>query len=151
MKGKAFILVGHENWGKSQSLKSLTDNNHHVRRIIINGKELLIRRMSNDDQPESLLRRVKKIDPQRRTHVILTLCPNFHNPSRYTVNILNELAEKYELFFWVLKFKYATNKAISEDEIKRLEQYGTVEVFGSGQAESKERVKGFKEFIEKKN
>lgn len=150
MKGKAFVLVGHENWGKSQTLKSLTDGNRYVKRIDIIGRELLIRRMSNDDKPESLVQFVKNLDPQQHTYLILTLCPNFHNPSRNTVNILSELAEKYELYFWVLKFKYAANQTVSDDEIRRLEDYGEVEVFASKQPQSVERAKEFKSFIKKR-
>jgi hypothetical protein len=150
MKGKAFVLVGHENWGKSQTLKSFTDDSRYVKRISINGREFFIRRMSNDDKPESLVRFVKNLDQQHHSYVILTLCPNFHNSSRETINILSKLAEKYELFFWVLKFKYAANKTVSDDEIERLKDYGDVEVFPSKQPQSMERAKEFKSFIKKR-
>ena len=150
MKGKAFILVGHENWGKSQTLKSLTDGSRYVKRININGRELFIRRMSNDDKPESLVRFVKNLNPQHDTYVILTLCPNFHDSKRKTLNILAELSQEYELYFWVLKYKYAANKTVSDVEIRRLEEYGEVEVFASKQPESTERAKGLKKFIKKR-
>jgi hypothetical protein len=150
MKGKAFVLVGHENWGKSQTLKSLTDDNRYVKRINLDGRELFIRRMSNDDKPESLVRFVKNLAPQHHSYVILTLCPNFHNSSRKTISILSQLAEKYELFFWVLKFKYEANQTVSDDEIRRLEDYGEVEVFSSKQLQSIERAKEFKSFIKKR-
>jgi hypothetical protein len=150
MTGKAFVLVGHENWGKSRTLKSLTDDSRYAKTISIDGRELFIRRMSNDDVPESLVRFVKNIDPQHYADVILTLCPNFHDPSRKTVSILAKLSEKYELFFWVLKFKYAANKTVSDNEIKRLEEYGEVEVFASKQPQSTERAKEFMAFIKKR-
>ena len=52
-KGKAFLVIGYANWGKSRTLKELTNGNVHVRNMLIGGKRFLIRRMSNDDYSEN--------------------------------------------------------------------------------------------------
>uniref|UniRef100_B8HQM8 Uncharacterized protein n=1 Tax=Cyanothece sp. (strain PCC 7425 / ATCC 29141) TaxID=395961 RepID=B8HQM8_CYAP4 len=147
-KGKAFVLVGHKQWGKSRTLKSLTNDSRYVKKITINDQQLFIRRMSNDDEPESLMQFVRKLNTQRCTNVILTLCPNFHDSSRHqTLSILDELSKKYELFFWILRFKYASDEMISDDEIRNLNKYGEVEVFTREQPQSTERAEEFKAFV----
>jgi hypothetical protein len=50
MQPKIVFVVGHERWGKSKTLRSLTNGNIHRRRIIISGTEFYVRRMSNDDK-----------------------------------------------------------------------------------------------------
>jgi len=62
MKKKAFAVVGHSNWGKSYTLRALTDNTPQYRWWEIKGELFNIKRMSNDDDTEGLLEFVEGID-----------------------------------------------------------------------------------------
>jgi hypothetical protein len=145
-KGKAFVVVGHKNWGKSLTLKALTNGDHNERTIKLNGNKFFIRRMSNDDVPLSFLKFIEKLDPLSKSHVILTLCPDFEIDA--TIKILDKLNEKYRLFFWVIENQYGRGRQITDAEIKRLKQYGEVEVFKERDAESNRRAKRFRRFIQ---
>ena len=155
-KGKSFIVIGHERWGKSRTLIKLRGGNWRApRKITIKGQNIFIRRMSNDDipsrqiKPESYLKFVDKLDIKRKPLMILTLCPNFKDPNRCTEYILKKMYEKYELFFWIIKHKYGPNNNVVEpDDIDRLMKYGVGDIY-SGKDEDDVRAKIFKKFIEK--
>ncbi len=55
MKPKVVCLVGHENWGKSETLYYLVEESYHRAWIQINNVDIFIRHMSNDDQPDSFI------------------------------------------------------------------------------------------------
>lgn len=145
-KGKAFVVVGHKNWGKSLTLKALTKGNHHERSININGTKLAVRRVSNDDIPLSFLDFVNNLDPNKKPNVILTLCPDSEIDA--TIKILDALSEKYRLFFWVIENQYGNGRQITSAEIKGLRRYGDVEVFCEKGAESTRRSQRFRHFVE---
>lgn len=46
-KGRAFFVVGHKNWGKSTTLKALTDDSRYPRRWTIDSVMLLVWREAN--------------------------------------------------------------------------------------------------------
>jgi len=151
-KGKAFILVGHKNWGKSLTLRALTNDSRYEKTVGIGGHTLIVRRMSNDDIPKSFIAFVEKLDPLRNRYVIAPLCPDFE--TKQTTAILIKFCSKYELFFWVLKSKYNRDRSgreaqISDAEIDVLKQFGIVEVFAKKRAENSERAVNFKSFIKK--
>jgi len=64
-KGKAFLVVGHKHWGNLQPLKPLTDGNsipaHRENWVKL---FFFVRRMSNDDVPDSLIELVNSLDPE---------------------------------------------------------------------------------------
>ncbi|MDZ7817093.1 MAG: hypothetical protein U5K55_00130 [Aliarcobacter sp.] len=50
---KIVFVVGHENWGKSKTLKSLTNGSRYIKNYSINNINWFIRRnLSNDDYPD---------------------------------------------------------------------------------------------------
>ncbi len=74
-KGKAFFVVGHKNWGKSDTLEALTGGNYHFRYWPVNGHKFFIRRMSDDDRPEQYREFARHLDPDHMPYVLAALCP----------------------------------------------------------------------------
>jgi hypothetical protein len=146
-KGKAFVVVGHANWGKSMTLKALTNGEWRQIWISIKKSDVRIKRMSNDDLPESLIKFLEKINSENIIYIIIALCPNFHDKSAKTLEILKLLSSKYSPFFWVMKKKYNSSEEVSDTEIQELKRYGKVTIF-QNQSESKVRAEEFKKFIE---
>ena len=146
-KPKVIFIVGHSNWGKSQTLRALTGDSHRVRRMEIEDTEYFIRRMSNDDQPEGFIKRMKAMHPDSWPQILAALCPDFDDPEKDTAVVLKSLRDKgYKLFFWVLAKQYGTDRHIDKAEISRLRSFGKVEVF-DGEAEANVRAKKFKAYV----
>src|SRR5579859_6089333 len=82
MRGKAFAVVGHKQWGKSKTLAALTNEDTHQRRCVIKSQEFFVRRMSNDDVPPSFYARLGNLTPERWPYVILAMCPTFADKKR---------------------------------------------------------------------
>ena len=93
-KGKAFIVVGHRHWGKSSTLKALTNGNVHDDSIEIDGRSFFIRRMSNDDDSEGLVEFAKGLKPKIDL-LLMTLCPAFDKPERMTNEVLELLHAQF--------------------------------------------------------
>ena len=147
-KGKIAFVVGHAHWGKSSTLRALTNGDFRVRRTTIAGDEYFIRRMSNDDQSEGYIKFMMSLDPALRPYLIAALCPQFDEPAAATDSILATLRTKgYQLFFWVIEHQYGTSKIVAAEEIKRLRGFGKVEVFSSPSAEAAARSNYFKLFV----
>ena len=149
-KGKAFLVVGHKRWGKSTTLKALTDGNRFLRTWKIGSILFFVRRMSNDDIPDSLIELVNSLDPETTPRVIATLCPTFNDKNALPalLKILDTLKRKYELFFFVLRHKCNNpSVTIPDDEIDRLERYGTVEQFRPEGARAHKIARFFKRFV----
>ena len=148
-KGRAFLVVGHKNWGKSTTLKALTGGSRFERTWIIGKTQFFIRRMSNDDIPKALADFVNRLDPDVRPRVIATLCPTFNDKRRsLLLDILGTLKRKYELFFFALRHKCKNPKnTIPDDEIDKLERYGTVKVFSPEGAKPQVIARAFEKFI----
>ncbi len=109
---RVIFVVGHSNWGKSETLRALTSESHRIRRVSIAHVEFFIRRMSNDDLPESFIKRMTSIDPRFWPYIIARLCPEFDDPSKGTATVLQTLCDKgYKLFFWALEKQYGTNSS----------------------------------------
>ncbi len=151
-KGKAFLVVGHKNWGKSTTLKALTGGSRFKRIWMIGKTPFLIRRMSNDDIPKSLKDFVHRLDPAVSPRVIATLCPTFNDKRSLPLllDILGTLKRKYELFFFVLRHKCKNPKStILDDEIDKLERYGAVKIFSPEGAKPRVIARGFENFVRK--
>jgi hypothetical protein len=147
IKGRVVFVVGHANWGKSRTLRALTDGNVHQRRIQLGEAEFFIRRMSNDDRPDDFYDFVREVQPLRRPDLILAFCPKFQEPQPR--RCLEQLQSKsYRLFFWVLRERYANGRFVTPDEIATLGEYGRVEIFDSGRAREHARARALRSFIE---
>lgn len=151
-KGKAFAVVGHKQWGKSETLKALSSGNAHARRQVIKSREFFIRHMSNDDYPRSFYALINSLDPARWPYVIAAMCPTFVDKKQRAVLIetLRSFKKRYELFFFVLRTDYHRHKRrISDDEIRNLERFGTVRVFTDANAGPEKRARALRRFIGK--
>ena len=144
---KAFILVGHSNWGKSKTLKALTGGKIQFRYYRIGEKEFVIKRMSNDEFSDKLKNFCESLNPKESKYVLLALCPDFDDSQKYTEAILACLKSKYELFFFVLRHKYNSNTCIADHEIDKLKGHGVVLVYDE-KSEAKERADALKKYIQ---
>ncbi|PKP12067.1 MAG: hypothetical protein CVU09_00800 [Bacteroidetes bacterium HGW-Bacteroidetes-4] len=143
---KAFIYVGHANWGKSFAVKQLTNGSSRVKKIQINNKWVWVRKMSNDDKPEDLLEFVKNIPNNWYQNYILTYCPN-HEHDKGAMEILNNLQKSCELYFFVQQNMYQDpSQTIPAAEINYLQQIGTVQII-TGKIEDSVRANEFLSFI----
>ncbi len=142
---RAFLLIGHSNWGKSETLFRLTGNSRQKRNIIISKMELHVKRSSNDDNSTKLLDFVKN-----KNHLlqIIAFCPNFDNPERKSKEILEVLKVKgYQISFFVLKYKFNSQDImITDSEIEELKNYGNCEIYNESE-EAEIRAEKFKTFI----
>jgi hypothetical protein len=151
-KGKAFAVVGHKHWGKSTTLKALSDGSTYVRRLSITNHDFFIRRMSNDDRPGPFFKLLNDLDPSIWPHVIAAFCPTFSDKKQRAVLIssLQSLRRRYQLFFFVLRTDYHRQKRhITDDEIEMLGRFGTVKVFADTKASPEKRARALKRFIAK--
>lgn len=138
--GQAFFVVGHENWGKSRTLKALTGH-HQVRWHAIDERLFFIRRMSNDDYPRDWAAAVRSLDVSANPFVIFTVCPKAEAKKS-----LRELGRKYDLFFWVIRLRQNGGGEVTKDQVRMLKSLGTVEVF-EGCAQPRVRATAFLRFV----
>ena len=146
-KAKIFFVVGHANWGKTETLKALTNGASPKTKFTIAGVEYFIRRTSNDDASESYIKMMGNVKPEEKPNLIAALCPEFENPKRGTIKVLQHLkAQGYKLFFWVLEEGYKSGDRITKKEISALKKFGKVEVLGQS-LEALGRARKLKAFI----
>ena len=149
-KGKAFIVVGHADWGKSDTLKALTNGSRHKQKWDIGKVEVFIRRMSNDDEEEKLEEFVKGLDQDETPYLVATLCPTFNMERRRPalLRILTVLRDKYNLFFFVLRHQGKNPDAtIPRDDMAELDGYGTVHVFKAKGEKAETIARAFQVFV----
>lgn len=147
MKEKIVCVVGHENWGKSETLFYLVGESRHKGWIVINELDIFVRHMSNDDRPKEFIDFINTLELDNKPYVVAALCPNFISPDARTEHILNTLRKKgYQLYFWVLYNQYGSSETISMEQIDRLQLYGAVEVY-KGKHEGLERARRLKTYI----
>ena len=142
---KAFMVVGHENWGKSFTMNKIRNGKKHS--LEIKGIEFWARNMSNDDDTEGFFKYVSKLNHIKRPYAILTLCANFNNEERLTRKSLDVLKNKYKLYFWVIQNSYIGGRVVSPGEIDELKKYGDVEIY-QGKENDEVRAKKFNKYIE---
>src|SRR4051812_5071343 len=112
MKKKVFIYVGHSNWGKSMTLKLLTEGNSKIKFASISGYTFKVRKMSNDDDGQGLLNWVKDIPNIPYDKIIIAFCPKLADIEHPTeeeetaMDIIFKLQETNELFFFIQMEKY---------------------------------------------
>ena len=133
---KAFIYVGHANWGKSFALKQITNGSSHKKTVKINNKWVWVRKMSNDDDSEGLLNFVNSIPTNGYNNFILAYCPN-HGYDQGAMEILNSLQQSCDIYFFVQENMYsAPSNIIPASEINHLQQIGTVQILSGKNADS---------------
>jgi len=156
-KRKAFLIVGHRHWGKSVTLSALANGK---RSMILDGKTLSVRRMSNDDidkdDPEKFWRFVRDLSD---LYAVFAFCPKFDGDAQFVRHkldaptILKKLNENYQLFFWVIKHsqnpKRKRPREIDEATLERLRDYGTLEIFDRLNATPKELAEALEAFLKK--
>lgn len=143
---KAFIVVGHSNWGKSATLKALTGGKIQIRYFHIAERKIFVRRMSNDDFSEKFREFCETLDPIERNYLLATLCPDFDDPRKHTAVSLEILKRKYRLHFFVLRYKFDKRAQITEKEITKLSHYGSVFSYEK-KSEPMERANALREYI----
>jgi len=155
MTKRIFFVVGHENYGKSYTLRSLLDMcERRGWRVIIRETEIMIRRMSNDDQPKPFIKFMKRTS---RTVIIAALCPKFErlgnsedNPDKYVDETLRSLKKRgYDFHFWVLQHQWGEPYSVTPSEIGELKRNGHVEVLNGRNIEAKTRAKRLRAYISK--
>jgi len=143
---KAFLLTGHRNWGKSKTLNDpgFAGKNKH---IIINGNNVFIIKMSNDDQFAKLLDDIKK--HKDIPYMIIAFCCNFEE-GFFTVEILEALKKYgYEVFSFVLEHQYNNPEiSVTNEQIVKLKKYTKCEIYSVKKAESNARAIAFKKYLE---
>ncbi len=143
----AVCLVGHEDWGKSETLYHLVGGSRQRKWIVINNLDVYVRHMSNDDKPDSFLDFINNATPSNKPKIVVPLCPNFMNAEAKTEYALNILRNKgYGIHFWVMQFKYGSSYGITQEEISALREYGGVEIY-SLKNEAHERAIAFKDYL----
>lgn len=142
----AVLIVGHADWGKSRTLRELTNGNFRQRRITIKGTEFFIRRMSNDDDPEGFIIFVENLDATAKPQLLATFCPKFTATGRAKYILQTLQNKKYKLYFFIIEHQYGTDEVVTRDEIANLRQFGTVKIY-SQRSESAERARALRTFI----
>jgi energy-coupling factor transporter ATP-binding protein EcfA2 len=152
-KGKAILLVGRRQWGKSTTLKALADDSSYTKIITINGQRVFIRHTSNDDvlpnDPQSFSKFISSRNPLSDPNVVIAFCPNFDSDAP---GILDTLQKKYELLFWVIKHSQNPKDRTAtpiDKELKDMDQYGKVEVFTRKAAKAEEIANELRRFLER--
>jgi hypothetical protein len=147
---KIIFVVGHSNWGKSKTLKCLTNDSRYVKTYTINDINWFIRRMSNDDYSENYCNFMKNLNAEINPNVIAAFCPNFEEKrNEETIEILNSLKNKgYNLYFWVIEHQFVTKKKMDSSFINELKNFGEVEIYSKCE-EADLRALALKDFIKK--
>ena len=145
MKACVIFLVGHANWGKSETLFYLANRSRHKALINIGDNRFFIRHMSNDDYPSNYFDLLKRIEIYFRPYMIAPLCPIISDNK--IENLFNQLKDKgYELFFWIMKHQYRNDNSIKQEEIDFLKQFGKTSIY-SNREEANIRASIFKDYI----
>jgi hypothetical protein len=149
-KGKAFFVVGHKSWGKSDTLEALTDDNYHFRYWTIKSQKFFVRRTSDDDNPASYRDFVNNLAPASTPYVLAALCPRLTEKKwrSLLLDVLDTMKRKYELYFFVLRNKGNNPEiAIPNDEIAPLERFGAVKIYRIAGATPEVRAQALEKFV----
>jgi hypothetical protein len=146
---KVFLLTGHENFGKSKTLVELTSGVKNSQHICIDGNCFTLKRTSNDDIGEKLLKFIEEKTKADNCLLIMAFCPNFNDSKRCSKEIIKTLVNNgCSLYFFVLMQRYNGKERVSEKEIESLKEFG--EVFLSESNNAEKRAMEFKNYIKEK-
>ena len=107
MKAKMIFVVGHANWGKSETLRHLVGDSRHRSWAIWNSLPLYVRHMSNDDVPRSFYNFLNGVDPVSKPCVVAPVCPNPPNVEPKLQKTFDSLKRRgYDLYFWVMVHQF---------------------------------------------
>lgn len=147
MQKRAILVVGHKHWGKSKTLKALTNDKHSV---VIDGQTFFVRRMSNDDKPEEYREFIESLNGEPL--IILAFCPTFA-PGGDAPKVVEILLRKgYELSFFVLEERYRplvrSRNEIDQSEFDAMEKIAPSRVHRlKGKMSKEDRAKELEAFI----
>ncbi len=142
-KGKAFLLVGGKAWGKSSTLRILTERK---RAFIIQDIIFLVKFVSNGDIPTNFEKFENKVDSPNLI-TAFSFCFTRQKALERHLKMVKILAEKYELFFWIMKKNYKDPKnEIPIENIELLRNYGEVFLYDKVEKDYI-RAERFKKFI----
>lgn len=141
---RAFLVVGHKNWGKSSTLHALSGGRQ--RSTQVTGIDVRVKRMSNDDDDTGLAKYFKQLRPHVETRVLAAFCPHVTPPDLSGIRLLSILQPSYDLYFWVQVHSYGDGRTIAPAEIAALRGWGTVHEY-RGQAQAAQRAMDLKTFI----
>jgi hypothetical protein len=147
MKPKMIFVVGHTDWGKSETLRYLVGDSRHLSRVVWESIPLYVRHMSNDDVPEVFYNFIEEADPVWKPCVVAPLCPNLPEAEPRLQRTLDSLKSKgYSLYFWVMVHQFNTELTVTPQEIEWLRTHGLITLY-SGKAEARERAETLKPYI----
>jgi hypothetical protein len=142
---KAFLLTGHRNWGKSQTLNdpNFAGKNLHV---IINGFKVKIKKSSNGDDPDGVLDFIEK-NKNEQFLIIAFCCDN--DPSYKGQDIIKKLKSYgYNLYAFVLEHQYPPPQdVIPRSEIQTLGNDAQVYVYSQKGAVAPQRAADFMTYL----
>ena len=142
----AVLLVGHAHWGKSRTLRALTDGSLQ-RSGTFGDRDFFIRRMSNDDHTDDFNNLVGSLSADDTPALILAFCPDFQDADKESEWCLQTLAKNYRLSFFVLRHAFGDDRTITEAEIATMSRYGSVEIFEPKGADAETRAQVFRAHI----
>lgn len=142
VRSAAFLVVGHRHWGKSRTLAALGHGRRG--RVQVVGRDVFIRRMSNDDKPESYADFISNLDPRSKPIVVLAYCPEPGSEPK----LLKALARKYSLHFWIMEQSYTDRRKVSPGETAVLRTLGKAHLYEQKGEEAKLRSADLSAFIQ---
>jgi hypothetical protein len=148
---KAFILVGHENFGKSKTIVQLTGKkNSSFDDDIVKERSLFLFRKSNDDKGEGLLTCLKGAIEKGAEYMLIASCPVFNRnetDNGNTREILKTLQESgYEIYAFILKESWNATQRIEDADLAALKPY-CQKTQEATSRDAQERAKELRQFI----
>jgi hypothetical protein len=143
-KQRAFFIVGHEDWGKSWTLRALTGGLH--RSVTINGRKVQIKRMSNDDKFTQRRVWLSKRRAAKHPRFLAAFCPKLVPPDDSAKMLIDIVRRQYTLYFWVLERSQKSGSLMPRAEIGAMRTLGTVRLF-PGRATPATRATDLRKFL----
>lgn len=144
----AILVAGHSNWGKSATLKALTES-RLVRSYEFAGAYFFIRRMSNDDYTGGYKKFIDECVAKSNGNILAAFCPHFEmGDLRFAEYSLSQLQQQYQLYIFSLKYQYSTENRITDQELATMAQFAEVRIFDDQFAEAEDRAAALEEYIE---
>lgn len=95
-----FLYVGHDGWGKSETLRKITENDKKKKIVTITDQQFFVKKMSNESK---LLKYAKSVDKSKYDNHVLAFCPN--QLERFdSLIILRTLEKSNDLYFYIQKY-----------------------------------------------
>jgi GTPase SAR1 family protein len=143
----AILVAGHSNWGKSATLKALTEG-RLFRSYQLSGADFFIRRMSNDDYTEAYKDFIDECVAAPSGNILAAFCPHFETGDlRFSEHSLAQLQTRYDLYIFALKYQYHTDNRITDHELTSMARFGEVRIFDDQNAESEDRAVALEDYI----